>query len=130
MVSGEVPISPTIFDSHASAELKKNPSAPIRWVGLDPVLATVRAVGMAAKAPHPNASLLFLDALLGQQIQAIYESRGNASTHKAIVAARPNAGPQPKIYILDSVVDDYEKSYADWQKSFNTTFIDTKAPGT
>ena len=50
----------------------KNDGAPIDWVALPPVVARAQGIGLARKAPHPYAGMLFVDFLLsdGQSILA------------------------------------------------------------
>lgn len=63
VAKGEVPASPTIFRDHVEQGIEQG--AAVKWVGLEPVVANVGQVNMAAKAPHPNAALLFIDFTLG-----------------------------------------------------------------
>ena len=62
VVTGEVPMSPTIFDSNIFVAKRKG--ATVEWRPLDPVVANVGYSGILAKAPHPHAALLFIDYLL------------------------------------------------------------------
>jgi iron(III) transport system substrate-binding protein len=63
VVSGEVPMALTVY-SYMPEQAKKK-GAPIDWIALEPAVARANAVGVAAKAPHPNAALLFYEYLLG-----------------------------------------------------------------
>ena len=56
VVTGEVPMSPTIFDSNIFVAKRKG--ATVEWRPLDPVVANVGYSGILAKAPHPHAALL------------------------------------------------------------------------
>ncbi len=69
IVSGEVPLSPIIFNSNISTE--KKTGAPVEWHPAEPVFAQVGFSGKTIKAPHTHAALLFLNYLhskAGQQI--------------------------------------------------------------
>jgi len=69
VVSGEIPLAPTIFD--ANVTLAKRKGAPVEWRPLEPVVTTVGSAALLAKAANPHASLLFIDYLLskdGQQL--------------------------------------------------------------
>jgi len=68
VVSGEVPLALTTY-LYKVLQLK-NDGAPIDWFVLPPEVARAQGVGMAAKAPHPYAAVLFTDFLLsdGQEI--------------------------------------------------------------
>jgi iron(III) transport system substrate-binding protein len=67
IVSGEVHLSPTIFD--ANVTVAKQKGAPIEWRPLEPVVTTVGYSGMTVKAPNPHAALLFLDFLHSKEGQ-------------------------------------------------------------
>jgi iron(III) transport system substrate-binding protein len=71
VAKGEVPASPTIFRDHVEQGAEQG--APVKWVGLEPVTANVGQVNLAAKAPHPNAALLFIDYTLGSEGQEILQ---------------------------------------------------------
>jgi iron(III) transport system substrate-binding protein len=45
--------------------------APVEWVPLAPSFANLHPIGISAKAPHPNASRLFVDYVLSQRGQEI-----------------------------------------------------------
>ena len=69
VVSGEIPLSPTIFD--ANVTLAKQKGAPVEWRPLEPVVTTVGSAALLAKATNPHTALLFIDYLLskdGQQL--------------------------------------------------------------
>ena len=70
VVSGEVPLALTTY-LYKVTQLK-NDGAPIDYVVLPPEVARPQGAGMARKAPHPNAAVLFMDFLLsdGQEILA------------------------------------------------------------
>jgi iron(III) transport system substrate-binding protein len=56
MASGEVPLSPTTFDSNVF--VVKRTGAPVEWRPIDPVVANVGYSGIVARAPHPHTALL------------------------------------------------------------------------
>ena len=51
VASGEVPLSPTIFD--ANVAIAKQKGAPVEWRPLEPVVTTVGSSALMAKAPNP-----------------------------------------------------------------------------
>jgi iron(III) transport system substrate-binding protein len=63
VISGEVPLALTIYNY--MPEQAKKQGAPIDWFALEPAVARSNAVGVARRAPHPNAALLFYEYLLG-----------------------------------------------------------------
>jgi iron(III) transport system substrate-binding protein len=54
----------------------KRAGAPIQELNIAPVFAFTSSVGVAARAPHPNAAVLFQDFLLsdGQPILAAHDN--------------------------------------------------------
>jgi len=74
VVSGEIPLSPTIFD--ANVTLAKQKGAPVEWRPLEPVVATVGSAALLAKAPNPHSALLFIDFLLSKEGQQLIMKGG------------------------------------------------------
>jgi iron(III) transport system substrate-binding protein len=74
VVSGEVPLSPTIFD--ANVTLAKQKGAAVEWRPLEPVVATVGSVALIAKAANPNSAMLFIDYLLSKEGQQLIMKGG------------------------------------------------------
>mgnify|MGYP001281054848 CR=1 FL=1 len=62
VVSGEVPLALTVY--HYKVEQLKNNGAPIDWFVIAPAIARFQGVGMARRAPHPHAAVLFFDFML------------------------------------------------------------------
>ncbi|HTM08154.1 MAG TPA: extracellular solute-binding protein [Verrucomicrobiae bacterium] len=54
-----------------SYEILKQNGAPVDWVPLDPVYASIHPTGINAKAPHPNAARLLMDFILSKKGQEI-----------------------------------------------------------
>jgi iron(III) transport system substrate-binding protein len=74
VVSGEIPLSPTIFD--ANVTLAKQKGASVDWRPLEPVVATVGSAGLLAKAANPHTALLFIDYLLSKEGQQLIMKGG------------------------------------------------------
>jgi iron(III) transport system substrate-binding protein len=73
VISGEVPFAVTMYN-YLPQEAKKK-GAPIDWIGLEPVIARANGVGVARRAPHPNAALLFYDFLISDEGQKLFADR-------------------------------------------------------
>jgi iron(III) transport system substrate-binding protein len=67
VVSGEVPLGLTVYNYMPEQQRKKG--APIDWFALEPAIARSNAVGVARRAAHPNAALLFYEYLLSEEAQ-------------------------------------------------------------
>jgi iron(III) transport system substrate-binding protein len=74
VASGEVPLSPTIFD--ANVTLAKRKGAPVEWRPLEPVVTTVGSAALLAKAANPHTALLFIDYLLSKEGQQLIMKGG------------------------------------------------------
>ena len=111
VVTGEVPLALTTY-LYKVLQLK-NDGAPIDYVVLPPEVARPQGTGMARKAPHPNAAVLFMDFLLsdGQEILA---KRDFIPTNMKI---KPLPENMPLIFVDPAVLldqnDKWEKLYKD-----------------
>ena len=86
VASGEVPLSPTIFNSNISVAKQKG--APVEWKPIDPVIGTTGTSGLVAKAPHPHAGLLFLDFLHSKEGQLAVVKGGLSSARNDVIDRR------------------------------------------
>ena len=96
IVSGEVPLSPTVTDWNIT--VAKRDGAPVEWRPLEPVVTRLGVAALAARAPHPHAALLFLDYLHSREDVGSLESKFK----KDYLDARYS-------------VEEYERKYSDWQ---------------
>src|SRR5262249_27060083 len=62
VASGEVPMNLSAY-AHRAEQMKNN-GAPIDWTIIPPGIARSNGAGVARRAPHPHAAVLFLDFLL------------------------------------------------------------------
>jgi iron(III) transport system substrate-binding protein len=81
-IAGEVPLSPTIYNSHVEASRARG--APIAWNLPGPVAVTDTSAALAQKAPHPHAAMLFIDFLLSKEGQAMYRDLGYVPSRNAM----------------------------------------------
>lgn len=122
VVSGEVPLSPTIFDANITQAKQKG--APVEWRPLEPVVTTVAYSGLIAKAPHPHAALLFLDYIHSKEGQQLIMKGGLWSPRDDIGSL---AQKFKKSYIDEKYsVEEAEKKYAEWDKLMQQLFIRRK----
>jgi ABC-type Fe3+ transport system substrate-binding protein len=116
VISGEVALSPTIYNSHVIAS--KAAGAMIEWVAPGPVAVNDSAVALAARAPHPNAMLLLVDFLLSPEGQALYESLGYNSPRRD--RQNPSAQDLQKVYL--SAAPDFEQRFNSWSRLYEEVF--------
>jgi iron(III) transport system substrate-binding protein len=107
VISGEVPLSPTIFASHVSNS--KNDKAPIDWRALGGAYANTSAVALAAKAPHPHAAMLYLDYVLSKPTQVEMQKMGYSTARTDLV----NFEKPSKIYDLTERPN-YNEEFEKW----------------
>src|SRR5438045_9534097 len=69
VISGEVPLALNLYNY--MPEQAKQKGAPIDWFALEPAVARMSGVGIARRAPHPNAALLFYDFMLSTEAQEL-----------------------------------------------------------
>jgi iron(III) transport system substrate-binding protein len=113
VVSGEVPLSLTNY-LYKVAQLK-NQGAPIDWLALPPQVARAQGTGVARKAPHPYAAVLFVDFLLSDG-QAILAKRDFIPTNLKVKPLP--AGMTLKFVDVGKMLDESAK----WEKLFNDIF--------
>jgi iron(III) transport system substrate-binding protein len=115
VISGEVPVALTVYNYMPEQAKKKG--APIDWFALEPAIARSNAVGVARRAPHPNAALLFYNYLLSEEAQQYFVSMDYVPSNTKV--ASPLAGV--KILQVDPVrvLDESDK----WTRLFEATFI-------
>ena len=122
VVSGEVPLSPTIFDANITQAKQKG--APVDWQPLEPVVTTVAYAGMTLKAPHPHAALLYLDWLHSTEGQLMIQKGGLWSPREDIGST---AQKFKKSYIDEKYgVEEAEKKYVEWDKLMQQLFVRRK----
>lgn len=114
VVSGEVPLALTVYNYMPEQAKKKG--APIDWFALEPAIARSNAVGVASKAPHPAAALLFHEYML-TDAQQLMVGIDYVPTNAKF--ASPLKGV--KILITDPIqsLDEAEK----WTRLFDDTVI-------
>lgn len=107
-ISGEVPISPSIFRDHAMESKLKG--APINWVPMEAVPTNAGATAIVYRAPHPHAAVLMADFILSPEGQKILEDLQFGSPAKDFGFKRwyPEAGLN---------TEQYDKEATNWQKA-------------
>jgi iron(III) transport system substrate-binding protein len=107
-ISGEVPMSPSIFRDHAMES--KGKGAPIDWVPMEAVPTNAGATAVVYQAPHPHGALLMADFILSPEGQKILENLEFGSPSKNFGFKRwyPEGG-------LSTA--QYDKAATSWQKA-------------
>src|SRR5258708_2732731 len=97
-------------------EQAKKKGAPIDWFALEPAVARSNAIGVARRAPHPNAALLFYEYMLGEGQQYLVKMDYVPSNTKA-----PSPLRNVKILQTDPIrsLDETDK----WTKLFEDVVL-------
>ena len=106
VASGEVPLALTVYQY--SVEQAKKKGSPIEWFVIEPAVSIPNAIGVARRAPHPHAALLFYDHLIGAEGQRILARIGYVPTHAKIES--PVKGVKLKFLDAAILLDEQEKS--------------------
>ncbi len=116
MSSGEVVLSPTIYNSHVEASARKG--APLAWIAPGPVPVTDTGVAIARKAPHPHAAMLLIDFLMSKEAQLIYQELGYNSGRGDVATS---GAPVKKLYLANR--PNYIAEYEGWMKLYQDVFV-------
>jgi iron(III) transport system substrate-binding protein len=115
VASGEVPLALTVYNY--KAEQLKNQGAPIDWFVIGRAPARANGVGVARRAPHPHAALLFYDFEIGEEAQRILAKRDFVPTNKKVDTPLNKVALEivdPKV-----MIDEHEK----WTKLYEELFL-------
>jgi iron(III) transport system substrate-binding protein len=119
IVSGEVPLSPTIFNSNIYTA--KETGAPVEWRPLEPVIANVGSSGITSKSPHPHAALLFLDYLHSREGQRVVMKGGLGSPREDLGSLEQKF---KKTYFESRYsLEEFEKKFSEWEELMKQLFI-------
>ena len=114
VVSGEVPLALTVYNY--KAEQLRVQGAPIDWFTIGNAIARPNGVGVARKAPHPHAAVLFYDFELSEEGQKILATRDFVPTSKKIETPL-NKLPM-KFVDARVTIDEYDK----WKTLYEELF--------
>ena len=115
VVSGEVPLAISTY-LYKVAQLKSR-GAPIDWLGIPPVVARFEGVGVARRAPHPYAAMLYLDFML-TEAQAVLAKRHFAPASAKVLPSPDAALPAgtPLIFLDPAKALDQRQK---WSKTYH-----------
>jgi len=111
VAAGEVPLALTVYQY--SVQKAKEEGAPIDWFAIEPAVSILSGMGVARKAPHPHAALLFYDYLLSPQGQRIYAQIGYPPTSTKVES--PLDGLEFKFLDGGALFDNQQKNEAQFR---------------
>ena len=115
VASGEIPVAANIYNHNAERLAIRG--APIRWKPLAPTFGRPNSIGLARRARHPHAAMLFADFLLSREGQMILKDRDRVPASRAVNSTL-NDFP---FEMIDPTItlDEYEK----WSKLWSDLFL-------
>jgi iron(III) transport system substrate-binding protein len=115
VIAGDVPLALTVY--HFLPEAAKRKGATIDWIVLEPAVARMSGVGIARRAPHPNAALLFYDYMLSTEAQQLLLALEYVPTNTKV----PSPLAQRRFTLVDPALalDQSDK----WAKSFDEVIL-------
>ena len=109
-------------DAHVQGVARlKDKGAPIDWRPLQPAFGQPSSVGVAVRAPHPNAARLFADFILSREGQEVIKARNRVPSSTAVDS------PLNKFdyRLIDPAImlDEWDR----WSRLFSELFLGGKA---
>jgi iron(III) transport system substrate-binding protein len=109
-------------DAHVQGVARlKEKGAPIDWKALPPAFGQPSSVGVARRAPHPNAAALFANFILSREGQEIIKSRNRVPSSQAVDSPLNKF----RYELIDPAImlDEWDK----WSKHWSETFLGGRA---
>jgi iron(III) transport system substrate-binding protein len=118
VASGEIPLAATIYNHNVERLIVKG--APVKWKAVQPTFGRPNAIGVAKRAPHPHAAMLFVDYMLSREGQTILKERNRVPASLS-VDTHLNKFP---FHMIDPVItlDENDK----WEKLWSDLFLKGK----
>ncbi|HME61895.1 MAG TPA: extracellular solute-binding protein [Candidatus Binatia bacterium] len=91
VIAGEYPLALHIFNHHAY--ISKSAGAPVDWQALEPASATINTISPVTRAPHPHAAMLFLDFILSEKGQKVFQGVNYLPSHPKVPAKQADLKP-------------------------------------
>ncbi len=118
VAAGEIDIA---LDAHVQGVARlKDKGAPIDWRPLQPAFGQPSSVGVAQRAPHPDAAVLLADFILSREGQEIIKSRNRVPSSREVrspLSQFPFALIDPAI-----MLDDWDR----WSRLWSELFLGGK----
>jgi iron(III) transport system substrate-binding protein len=115
VASGEVPLALTVYVYNP--QQLKSKGANIDWFVIPPAIASLHAVGVHNRAPHPHAAALLYDFFLGAEGQALLASKNFVPSSAKLASP---LGDTPIIPLDPAEALDKHDA---WLKAFQDIFV-------
>jgi iron(III) transport system substrate-binding protein len=115
---GEFPVTVVVYPDHI--EMMKAKGQPVEWVKTtEPILVNLAPVGVAAKAPQPNAAKLLLNYSISRAGQEILQKARRASARHDVPPVVPDMDPRKlKLVALDPDIPTNAEHIKDFRRVF------------
>jgi len=121
VAAGEIEIA---IDTHVQGIARiKEKGAPIEWKPLQPAFGQPSSVGVAARAPHPDAARLLAEFILSREGQEIIKARNRVPVSRAVDS--PLNKFQYRLIDPAIALDEWDK----WSALWSSIFLGGKAVG-
>lgn len=121
VIAGQFPLVLQIFNHHAALSAKKG--APVVWLKMEPATVITELVGLVAGSPHPNAGQLFLDFMISENGQKLFQKADYFPTRADVPPAMPELAPSTGHFKADVLSPETVASqYQHWNEIYNTLF--------
>ena len=118
VASGEIPLAATLYNHNVERLIVKG--APIKWKAITPTFGRPNAIGVAKRAPHPHAAMVFVDFVLSKEGQTILKERNRVPASLS-VDTHLNKFP---FQMIDPVITLDENDR--WEKLWSELFLKGK----
>jgi iron(III) transport system substrate-binding protein len=120
VIAGEYPMAIATFNNHS--DISKAKGAPVKWLKIEPVTATLDTVFLL-KGPNPNAGKLFIDYILSEEGQNTLREAGyipsNPKVHAKVPEEKPEGGGFKSLVLTPELV---ETDLPKWVAVYNDLF--------
>ena len=119
VAAGEFKIGVVLYTPRL--ELMKAAGAPLEWVRANPVITYHYTIGVAAKAPHPNAARLFVDFFLSKEGQELIAKIGRVPVRTDVRPNPPHLVEGVNMVPSDTALaeKDFQAYFHEYRKVFN-----------
>jgi iron(III) transport system substrate-binding protein len=118
VASGEIPLAATLYNHNVERLMVKG--APVKWKAIPPTFGRPNTIGVANRAPHPHAAMVFVDFMLSREGQTILKERNRVPASLA-VDTHLNKFP---FHMIDPVIT-LDESHK-WEKLWSDMFLKGK----
>jgi iron(III) transport system substrate-binding protein len=121
VIAGEYPLALQIVNYHA--ELSAAQGAPTTWLRIEPAAANLNYLGIARRAPHPNAARLFMAYVMSEEGQMVFAKAGYIPANPRIPALYPETKPSDGHYRAVLLTPEMAHAhFQEWLRIYNDLF--------